>query len=135
MVFNNDLSIDSKHQHTPHTDTDTDTDTNTDADEIATLLGGRGNDTSISAFCVSRFRLVGFVVLSLSAFVFLLNQGTSISLSSSVAVINSNNNEADMIDDDIKEMDRDWLRMDRIYTKNDKRGTIVIVKSISTKEN
>jgi len=106
MVFNNDLSIYADQHHTPHIATDTNTNTNTntdaDADETATLLGGRGNSTSMSAFGVSRF-VIGCVVLSLLAFLFLLNQGTSISTSSSssVAVINSNNNGADMEDADV----------------------------------
>jgi len=77
MVFSND-PIDATDHHNPHAD----------ADETATLLGGRGtnaNSTSTGASRGSRFGSVGFliafVVLSSSAFVFLLNQqkGTTFS--------------------------------------------------------
>ena len=104
MVFNNDLSISTDHHHTgtPHGDTDTDTNnTNTDADETVTLLARRrGNSTHMSAFGLVGL-VIGFVALSLSTFVFLLNQRTSLSSSSSVALINSNNNGADMEDTDV----------------------------------
>jgi len=107
MVFNNDLSISADHHQngTPHSDTDTITNTNTDADETVTLLARRrGNSTHTSAFGLVGF-VIGCVALSLLTFVFQLNQGNSLSpssssssLSSSVAVINSHNNGADTED-------------------------------------
>jgi len=105
MVFNNDLSVDTDH-HTAHAhvDVDVDVDVDDNDDETATLLG-KGNNNSTSPFRVSRVGLVGFLIgfvaLSSSAFVFLLNlQGPTLpnvtsSSSSSVSIINSINSNID----------------------------------------
>jgi len=71
MVFTNDLTIDADH-HAPHDHA---------ADETATLLRIRTNSSTTSSSGVSRFGytgfLIAFVTLSSSAFVFLLNRGTT----------------------------------------------------------